>query len=292
LSEELIKNVSVPRKVLIIGGGPAGMEAARVAALQRHEVTLVEAQPHLGGMIRVATQAPYLGTLGDIAVWLEQEIYRLDVKVQLNSYMDATDVQNENPDVVIVATGATPRMDGIVFDNPGEPVVGVAQAHVLSSVDLLMDPKRKLGKTAVVLDAVGHFEALGVCEFLLAKGIEVTLVTPLASVSPYVQSTCRDVPTLERFYRLGGFTPLVRHRLLEIGARSCRIRPAQADSRHDREIEADTVVLVTQNTPSREIYEEIRSRRDAVFVIGDAQSPRDMQAAIAEGHRVARSLAN
>ncbi|MDB5714810.1 MAG: hypothetical protein JWO15_2207 [Sphingomonadales bacterium] len=291
LSEDLLESTGQPRRVLIVGGGPGGMEAARIAATRGHKVVLAEASSGLGGQINLAKRAPKLHTLGDIAYWLEQEVYRLGIDVRLNTYMDADDIRAEGADVVIIATGSMPRMDGFLNDDPGEPVRGVELQHVISSIDVMTNLNPLSGSSALVLDTVGHYEALAVCEQLLSRGVAVTLLSSHASMSPYVQTTWRDVPALERFYRLGSFTTLVRHRLIEIQVGRCIVRPSQAGANQSYEVPADTVVLVTQNQPLRDLYDELRGESGgSSFLIGDALSPRDVQAAIADGHRVARAL--
>ncbi|MFC5463079.1 FAD-dependent oxidoreductase [Massilia niabensis] len=291
MNEDLIERSAYPKRVLILGGGPAGMEAARIAALQGHKVTLVEAQPVLGGAVNIARLAPSLHTLGDITYWLEAEIYRLGVEVRLSTYMSEDDILAEAPDVFIIATGSTPRMDGFQIANPGAPIEGVDQPHVLSSHDLLTCAKPlRQGSTALVLDTVGHYEALAVVEFLMKQGVSVTYLTSAPSMTPYVQSTWRDVPALERFYALGQFEALVRHQLVRIGAGSCHVRPLQAGEGQTREIDADAVVLVTQNQSLRSLYDSLADRRERLLLIGDALSPRDVQVAIAEGHWAARSI--
>ena len=290
ISEDTIAVAETPLKVLIVGGGPAGMEAARVYALQGHKVVLAEASPDLGGAINLAKRAPKLHTLGDIAYWLEQEVYRLGVEIRLNTYMDADDVRAEGADVVVFATGAQPRMDGFQLDDPGEPTLGTQQAHVLSSHDVMSGNVKVLGKTALVYDSVGHFEALAVCEYLMSKGLDVKLLTPQATMTPYVNTTLRTEPALERLYQGGEFEVLTRYRLIEITRDSAIVRPAQAGSNKNRSVPADTVVLISPNEPSRALYDELRDELTC-HLIGDARSPRDVQVAIAEGHRVARNVA-
>jgi 2,4-dienoyl-CoA reductase-like NADH-dependent reductase (Old Yellow Enzyme family)/thioredoxin reductase len=289
LSEDLIERTVSPRNVLVIGAGPAGLEAARVCAIAGHRVTLAEATSRLGGAINIAKQGPTLRTLGDIAYWLEQEVYRLGVEVRLGSYMDADDVRRSGADAVIIATGSTPRMDGYQIADPGEPALGVAQSHVISSVDLFLT-QRDLGKTALVLDTVGRYESLAVADQLLTKGLSVTLVTNYSSLTPNAETTLRDVPALERFYQLGDFRVLTRHHLVEVQTNQCIVRPLQAGGDRKVTISADTVVLVTQNEPLRELYDELRDEIPSIFLVGDALSPRDVQYAIADGHRAARSL--
>ncbi len=287
LSESLISRVARPRKVLVVGGGPAGMEAARVAALMGHEVVLTEAGPHVGGAVRAARRAPRLHTIGDIIDWQESELSRLGVEVRLDSYMEAAEVLAEQADTVIVATGSLPRMDGVQFGDPGRPATGVELPHVLSSHELLLGRSREYGESALVLDDSGHYEAIAAAEFLITKGLAVTYLTRLPQFAPYIETTMRNVPALERLYA-GGFTVLTRHQLIEIRPGKATIRPSQ--SQRTRVVPADTVVLVGHNEPMRDLFDELHGRHDDLHLVGDARAPRDLQAAIAEGHRAARAL--
>ena len=290
LAEDKINRTILPRKVLVVGGGPAGMEAARISALKGHKVVLAEAQPTLGGAINIARSAPFLQGLGDISLWLEQEVYRLGVDVRLATYMDVEEVLLEGADEIVVATGSLPRMDGFQLGNPGRSVLGVDLPHVISSTDLLLEPNKPRGKAALVLDSVGHFEALAAVEFLLKQNLTVTYISHAASVAPYVQTTFRDVPTLERFYALGNFEARLRHELVEIRSGSCIVKPLQAGPNQTSTVNADTVVLITQNQPLRSLYDELHLHGASVHLVGDAQSPRDIQIAIAEAHRTARTF--
>jgi 2,4-dienoyl-CoA reductase-like NADH-dependent reductase (Old Yellow Enzyme family)/thioredoxin reductase len=290
LAEDLIVKTTTSKKVLVVGGGPGGMEAARVAALMGHKVVLVEASADLGGTVNIAKRAPKLSALGDITYWLEQEVYRLGVEVRLGTYFEAEDIRQENADAVIIATGSIARKDGLQNRYPGEPAHGADLGHVFSAAEVLSSQHANFGKHALVLDTVGHMEALAVTEYLLTEGVGVTFVTGTPSMSPYVQSTFRDGPALERFYKLGDFQVLTRHLLVEIQAKQCLVRPLQASHNDTRTIQADTVVLVTQNAPLRELYDELRAEKN-IYLVGDARSPRDVQWAITEAHRVARALA-
>jgi hypothetical protein len=119
----------------------------------------------------MAKRAPRLHTIGDIAFWLEQEIYRLGVEVRTNTYFDVDYALAERPDYVDIAAGAIPRGNGIQYEYPHTPVVdGYDQPHVMSGADLLTSPQRELGKAALVFDDVGHYEAIAAAEYLLSKG--------------------------------------------------------------------------------------------------------------------------
>jgi 2,4-dienoyl-CoA reductase-like NADH-dependent reductase (Old Yellow Enzyme family) len=304
LSERLITPSKEPKRVLIVGGGPAGMEAARVCATAGHRVVLAEASSKLGGAINIACRAPRLHTIGDITHWLEQEVYRLGVDVRLGSYLDAADILAEDADVVMIATGAEPRMDGFQPFSPGESIRGVEQAHVISAADLLVGPV-PTARTALVVDSVGHYEALATVEFLLSKGISTTFVTHNRSMSPYAETTWRDIPALERFYRLarvapverggGGdrphFEQLTRHRVVEIEVGACLVAPTYALPDQLRCVPAELVVVIAHRLPLRGLYDELRQAgNNAAVLIGDAYAPRDLQKAIADGHLAARAI--
>jgi 2,4-dienoyl-CoA reductase-like NADH-dependent reductase (Old Yellow Enzyme family)/thioredoxin reductase len=292
LAEERIAPVHSPKKVLVVGGGPAGMEVARVASLMGHKVILAEASDELGGVINIAKKAPRLHALGDITAWLEQEVFRLGVDVRFGSYMEAAEIRAETPDVVFIATGSMPRMNGSQHANPGEKLSGVDLAHVTSSNDLIagLGAHPKAGMRAVILDTVGHFEALAAALFLLERGVHVTIVTHQAAIGMFVEATMRNVPILEHMYSLGTFETLTRHQLVEVQPKHCLVRPLQASTNATRRIEADLVVLVTPNEPLRGLYDELRYEIPDIRLIGDARSPRDLQFAIRDGHLAARTL--
>lgn len=292
LAEDLIVPSDSPGTVVVVGGGPAGMEAARVAALRGHKVVLFEAGPDLGGQVSVARRAPRLHTIGDIAFWLEQEIYRLGVDVRTSSYAEADDIAAEAPDIVVIASGSIPRDNGIQYAYPAEPVEGFDQPHVISSIDLLAATPANLGSSAVVFDDVGHYEAVAAAEFLLSKGLKVAFVTRFASVAPQLDHVTRVDPAFRRFAGEGDFRLLVRSRIDAIGADSCTVRTLYRAE--PEEIPADTVVFINAKEPMRTVYDDLRDRgfeqgRNLV-IVGDARAPRDLHLAITEGHRLVRAM--
>jgi 2,4-dienoyl-CoA reductase-like NADH-dependent reductase (Old Yellow Enzyme family)/thioredoxin reductase len=292
LNEDLIAPSDRPGHVLVIGGGPAGMEAARISRLRGHRVTLVEAGPDLGGQVAVAKRAPRLHTIGDIAFWLEQEIYRLGVEVRTSTYFDIEEALAEHPDYVVVATGAIPRGNGIQYEYPHAPVDGYDLSHVMSAADLLTSPQRELGKTALVFDDVGHYEAIAAAEYLLSRGVSVTFATRFPVIGPQVDFLSRVDPALRRFAEMGSFRPLIRAKLAKINHRSCSVHVRyQAEP---ETVEADSVVFINAREPTRDLYDGLRQNgfensRNLV-IVGDARAPRDLQFAIAEGHRLVRAM--
>ena len=186
--EDKLPAAQSPERILVIGGGPAGMEAARIAALRGHHVTLAEATGTLGGTINIAARAPTRHGIADIVMWQAATLERLGVTISYNTYVDADDTMLGGFDAVIVATGATPRMDGVQMSNPGEPVRGIDHAKVVSSRALLTDRSRDWGRRAVVIDDAGHYEGIAAAEHLVSLGLEVAYVSRHVSFAPKVES--------------------------------------------------------------------------------------------------------
>ncbi|MFT4066881.1 FAD-dependent oxidoreductase [Paraburkholderia sp.] len=290
LSDETIARAATPRKVLVVGGGVAGMEAARVALLAGHHVTLAEATSDLGGLLNCAKHLPKLHAIGDIAIWLENELYRLGAQVRLSTYMDADDALAGQPDAVIVATGSQPP-DVREFRQTADPAAGLPisrGARVLTPLDLAMAPLQEVGSTALVFDDVGHYEAIGCCEALIERGAEVTYVTRHLMFAPAVETTGRTQAALRRMHKAGRLRIVTQAALVSIGNGSAEIRPLFGNTAET--VAADTVVLVGYRQSQNEIWQALRGRVGQLHLVGDALSSRDIQPAIREGHLAGRSI--
>lgn len=166
-----------PRQVVVVGGGPGGMEAARLAAEQGHSVVLFEARNRLGGAVRQAQRLPTRALLGDICDWQERELTRLGVDVRLNQTADVQSITAARPDLVVIASGATG-----------------AEIPDISTVSK--------GATAVVDDRFGGYEALGLAEWLATQGLAVTLTTPDRRIAANALLDLVVQPALERLQAL------------------------------------------------------------------------------------------
>lgn len=287
LAEELIIRTDSPRNVLVVGGGPAGLEAARIAALAGHHVTLAEGNSSLGGAVNIAKRAPFRLGIGDITEWLECQVYKLGVNVELSTYLTAEDVEERAPDAVIIATGSFPMPSGEQHLTPGHRASGIDDPRVVTSHDLLMDrTNRDWGARAVVFDDVGHYEAIAAAEFLVGKGAAVTFATSLSSFAPKLEVSLSAEPALQRLAR-GNFKLITYAKVMAITPEGVSI--GQRFGGADELFEADTIVWVGHNRANRALTEEIRLPVP-VITVGDARSPRFLQTAIREGHLAARNL--
>ena len=159
--------------------GPAGLEAAWVAAARGHDVTLLERSAELGGKIRLAAMLPGRAELSAFADWRAGECARRGVDVRLGVDADAATVLALAPDAVIVATGGRASVDTPSKSHP-MPIAGSEQPWVIDHERALLEAD-SLGKQVVILDAIGHIEAIGVGHYLAERGHQVTVVTPMHS---------------------------------------------------------------------------------------------------------------
>ena len=276
-------------RVLVIGGGPAGLEAARVLALQGHEVTLVEATRSLGGQVAIAASAPHREDLAVITRWLEEEALRLGVTIRRGVFADPDLVAGFGADIVVLATGAAPRTDGFSVATPRDPLPGHDLPHVWTSWEVLgFGGRADVGNRAVVLDDTGTFEAISVAEQLLSRGCAVTLVTRFDRMGanvPYPPATV--LATQERLMS-GDFDLVVSSIPLRITPDDVEIGSPHAD--RSRRLPADTVVHVTVPEPQRELADALTEMGITVHVIGDAAGGHGIQKAIRDATELGRVM--
>ncbi|REG81585.1 NADH:flavin oxidoreductase [Marinomonas pollencensis] len=169
LPHTIEKTSGVIREVLVIGGGPGGMEAARVAAERGHKVTLIEAASELGGQINLAAKAPQRDQIAGISRWLIMELERLGVTIRVNTAADESLVTSLAPDVCILATGGRPFLEQ-------NPEWGAEDDLVVSTWDILSG-KVEPGKNVLIYDTICEFSGMSAADYLAAKRALVELVT-------------------------------------------------------------------------------------------------------------------
>ncbi|MFO1033295.1 MAG: FAD-dependent oxidoreductase [Hyphomicrobiales bacterium] len=270
-----------PKSVLVVGGGVAGMEAARVAAERGHKVTLAEASDKLGGQFRLAGLTPRRHQIIDYLDWLERQLARLQVKVLLNTPLDAEEAKAFAADVVIAATGSAP--DGKAFQRAmpeRDQLPGLERGNVVSAEDIMARIARP-GKRVLLLDETANWKGAGTALTLAEAGHEVTLVTPAPSVMMEMARTVADIQVRARLRALG--VRLVTEAVIrEWHGDGATVEVAGGKPER---IAADTLVVASTNVSNRDIADAL----DAP-AIGDAVAARTAVMAIYEGRKLAMEL--
>jgi len=265
------------KKVLVIGGGPAGMEFARVAALRGHNVTLLEKEKELGGQINIITKVPCREEFSNVTRYLEREIQKLGVQVRLGTEASEDTVKRENADAVILATGAKP----FVPDLPG-----VSQENVVTVWDVLQG-RGVVGERVVIIDNTGMQEACMTAEFLADQGKQVQIVTPFPTVGALLGASNQPV-VLSRLEARGiVFTPSAK--LRKISDHAITISSAYSTKEWDIE-NVDTVVMATGYRADNSLYKALKGKLGELYAVGDCVAPRRALDAIREGYDTARTL--
>jgi 2,4-dienoyl-CoA reductase-like NADH-dependent reductase (Old Yellow Enzyme family) len=272
-----------PKRVVVIGGGPAGLEAAWVAAARGHDVTLLERDDELGGKIRLAQQLPGRRELADFADWRAGECERCGVDVQLGVEATVDDVVALGPDAVVVATGGRASTSVASKFHP-MPVPGIEQPFVLDHEHALIDADGLDGRI-VILDVVGHIEAIGLGELLAAGGAEVTVACPLPT--PMLLDPETMAAALPRMARAGAsWRPNTA--MVSIGDHEVTLIDTLSLTMDT--VPADTVVIRTHGLPNDNLYFALRDQVPEVVRVGDAVAVRPADRAIFDGHAAGRAL--
>ena len=286
---EVQEKVDAEKKILVVGGGPAGLEFARTAAMRGHNVELHDAMSRLGGQVLMASSAPHRADLGAITDWLSSELESLGVEVHLNSFVDEELVARVNPDVVVVAAGSMPNSDGFQQSTPASEIRGFNLPHVYSPWDVLgFGRVTNLIGPAVVYDDTGTFEAISIVDILLEKGLKVTMVSRSDSVGarlPYPPVTAGAAR--ERLYS-GDFDFVGGHHLLAI--KEDQVEIGVMFTNRTKKIGAKTVVFVGHNSPNRELWVSLQGNGPEIHMIGDVRGHNSIMSAIHAGNNLGRSI--
>lgn len=290
------------KKVVVIGGGPAGLEAARVASERGHNVMLFEAASKLGGQVLLASKATWRRDIISLIDWRIAELEHLNVKVHLNQYVEPEDVLSLNPDVVIVATGGIPNYGDLV-----------GQEHCISSWDVLSG-EVQAAEQVVVYDGTGRHEAASCAQFLASKSSKVTLATiddrAVAELGYAERAAHRKA-----LYK-NNITVITDLVLTEVTKQGNQLTAVLSNDLTDEisTITADQIVVERGTMPANELFDSLRVNSDnqgvtdieallagqpqptskqggpLVYCIGDAVSSRSLHAALLDAYRLAVAL--
>ena len=275
------------KRVVVVGGGPGGLEAAWVAAARGHAVTLLERSDELGGKIRLAAALPGREELADFADWRAAECARRGVDIRLGVDATAASVLALEPDAVVVATGGHATKTTPSKWHP-VPISGSEPAWVMDHEQALikaLDDPATLGERVVILDAVGDIAAIGLGHLLAFAGVRVMTVTPLPN--PILVDNETNSRALPRAAR-AGMVWRPNTAIVQIGDHNVTLADALTYTMET--VEADTVVIRTHGEPRAELYFELLNQVAEVVRIGDAVAVRWADRAIFDGHTAARAL--
>ena len=304
IPHEISKADQVKRTV-VVGAGPAGMEAARVAAERGHEVIVHEAASDPGGQVRLTAQSKRRREMISIINWRFDECTRLGVTFNFNSFADADTVMADAPDIVVIATGGLPHTD----------VLGEGNDFVVSSWDILSGDV-KPGENVLVYDDAGDHAGLQAAEIIAETGAKVEIMTPDRSFAPEVMAM-NLVPYMKNLQRKGvQFT--VTWRLLGLARHGNLLRATIGSDYGDftQEREVDQVIVNHGTRPLDDIYFDLKpnstnlgevdytaltggraqnTKRNPegafqLFRIGDAIAARNTHAAILDAIRLLKDL--
>src|SRR5947209_2195250 len=272
-----VGKASVAKKVVIVAGGVAGLEAARVAALRGHRVVLFEKDTQLGGQVLLAARAPARADYAGIVRFLVIQVKKLGVEIRLGVEAAAAGVLAERPDAVVIATGSHPYVP---------PLPGADGKHVVTDRDVLADTAR-VGANVVVVDDVHTQQALSTAELLLDQGKRVEVVSPLFYVGQDVGITS-IAPLYTRLFTKGAvLTPHTELRAIEGSA----VIVANVHAGAERRIEGvDSVVLAMGSRSTDALYRELKGRVPELHAVGDCVAPRGVHQAILDGTHAGRAI--
>ncbi|OHV12764.1 FAD-dependent oxidoreductase [Kushneria phosphatilytica] len=308
LPHEIERSDGPPRRVVVVGGGPGGMEAARVAAERGHSVTLFEIEPQLGGQITIAARAPNRDQIAGITRWYEMELARLGVELKLGTRADDAMIRDLQPNVVILANGGNSFTDQV-------PEWGATDGLAVSSWDILRGTVEP-GRNVLVYDTTCEFAGMSVADYLASHGAQVEIVTD--DTKPGVAVGGTTFPTYyrslyEKSVVMTGDMAL--HKVYREGESLVALLENEYTGEQEERV-IDQVVIENGVRPDETLYYALKPRSRnhgqldleafyaarpqpclahddgdyALFRIGDCVSPRNTHAAIYDALRLCKDL--
>ena len=276
-SQGPIKPAEEKKKVMVIGGGAAGLEAARVAALRGHEVSLYEKNDTLARDLDIAAKAPGRQDFTEAKRYLAYQMQSLGVDVHLGTNVTREMVIQQQPDAVIVATGGLPFMPEIPGSENGNVV----------EMKKVLSEEAEVGQNVLVVDYQHHLYGLDVADFLAERGKKVELITDAAFAGTEVDIYTIETAYLNALSRGVVITPLTG--LKEVNGKTATVYHVITNAK--RQIEGiDTVVVCTDERANDELYHALKGQVKELYLVGQALSPRKLLDSIADAYVAASRI--
>jgi 2-enoate reductase len=264
------------RKVVVVGGGPAGMEAARVSALRGHQVILYEKGESLGGHLLAASVPGFKNDLLRYLDWCKREVMALDIEIRMGCEATADLIREANPNVTIIATGSQP----VIPDFPG-----LEKEKIVSAIDLLLG-RKKAGKNNLILGGglIGCETAL----WLAQQGKKVVI----SEILKDVLSSGIPVQHMNRLM----LVDLLRFHQVEINTNISSLESTDGGAfllnggSPKKFVQADTIVFAVGLKSRQDLYLALRGEMPNLFVIGDSRTPQNIMSAVWDAYEVSRMI--
>lgn len=263
------------KRILIIGGGPGGLEAARVSSLRGHEVTLCEKREELGGQLLLSAVAPGKNKILWFRDYLVNQIKKQQVKIRLNYHIGPEVIDKEKPDVIVLATGALPLVPEIR---------GIEKACVVSAEDVLAGKIELVNENVVILG--GGNVGCETAEYLARRGKKVTLVEELPVIA-------QNMEPLNRRCLLEGLEEcnvniLTENKVAEVEEKGVSVFNARSGEK--KSIQAEHIVLALGTKSDQTLYEFLDKKSGELYIIGDCFEPRTALDAVREGFLIGHRI--
>jgi 2-enoate reductase len=268
-----IKPADKKKKVLIAGGGVGGMEAASIATMRGHDVTIYEKTDKLGGHLIEGSAPSFKEDIGKLLTYYKVRLGKLDINVKYGEAVTPGLVEKEHPDAVIIATGSSPIIPKIP---------GVENPNVVTCIDGFLG-KKQIGETVVVIG--GGLEGCEMAAWLSQKGKKVTLIEQLPDLVSNIHRANRVM--LMDMLEDGKVKIMTGTTAKKITGKSVVCATAEGAA---LELPADSVVLAVGLKPERQLYDSLVGKCREVYQIGDCKEPRKIGDAIWEGCMLASNI--
>lgn len=273
-----LKPALTKKKVMVVGGGPAGMWAAKIAAMRGHQVEIYEKEAELGGQVNIAVRGAGREEFGVIIRNEKVQLDKYGVKVFLNREVTPELVEEVDPEVLIVATGSSPKR----FPLPG------AELPFVFSIWEVLKGEALLGDKILLIDYDGHHQATSTAEYLVDQGKTIHMLTPSLFIGAELGPQQDLYLTRQRLLQKGvTFTP-------DIAVTEIKDKTVYGFNVYSNEKEVfegyDSIVLAMGNQVNDSLYKACKEKRKEVYRIGDCVAPRKVDMAIYEGYKLGRMI--